>query len=53
MANSIRMTADSAGDRGVNVREGGGDYAGGEGRGIQFMVCVEDESQVKGFCRRY
>ena len=35
--------ANGAGDGGVNVREGGGDDAGGEGGGVQFVVGVEDE----------
>src|ERR1700736_1667885 len=39
---------DGSGDGGVDVGEGGGDNAGGEGAGVEFVVGVEDESDVEG-----
>ena len=39
--------ADSAGNGGVNVRQGGRDDPGGEGGGIQLMVGMKDKRHVE------
>ena len=40
--------ADGSGDGGVDVGEGGGDDARGEGAGVELVVGVEDEGDVEG-----
>ena len=37
----------------MNVRECGGDDAGGEGGGVEFVVSVEDEGDIEGPCGRF
>jgi hypothetical protein len=43
-----REGPDAAGDRGVDVRERGGDHHGGEGGGVEAVVGVEDQRHVEG-----
>ena len=40
--------SDGTGDSGVDVGEGGGDDARGEGAGVELVVGVEDERDVEG-----
>src|SRR3981189_2102109 len=40
--------ANGTGDGGVDVGEGGGNDAGGEGAGVELVVGVEDERDVEG-----
>ena len=40
--------ADARHYRGMNVAEGGGGDAGGEGRGVELVIGVEDEGHVEG-----
>ena len=40
--------ADGTGDRGVDVRGGGGDHATGEGRGVEGVLGVEDQRLIEG-----
>ena len=45
-------SANRAGNGRVHVRKSGRSHAGGEGRGIQLMIGMEDQRHIQGFFRR-